>query len=229
MQKCLPPREILPHFADQAAGYPILGPRVGYSCLKVLKSPWSRTRSVSKIGCLGDCRAAYGGENSLGGRHFCITPPYRFFKHSGQLSREILSPDFHPRILAVAFVFERDFGLYCARFENGPKICKSSAEETINEVMTQNSIAISFSRLQSIVVGSARSINISPPFAAPNLAVAFDYSCLQRTAIVSTLRINISPFPQKPLNDLVVAFTYSRLYCAAIVSALRVNVGSLLE
>jgi hypothetical protein len=37
MQKCLPPREILPHFADQAAGYPILGPRVGYSCLKALK------------------------------------------------------------------------------------------------------------------------------------------------------------------------------------------------
>ena len=37
MQKCLPPREIVPHFADQAAGYPILGPRVGYSCLKALK------------------------------------------------------------------------------------------------------------------------------------------------------------------------------------------------
>jgi hypothetical protein len=41
MQKCLQLREILPHFAvicDLAAGYPILGPRVGYSYLKAPKA-----------------------------------------------------------------------------------------------------------------------------------------------------------------------------------------------
>jgi hypothetical protein len=53
----------------------------------------------------------------------------------------IFQPEPDLQLLAIAFVFERDFGLYCARFENGPKICKSSAEETINELMTQNTIS----------------------------------------------------------------------------------------
>jgi len=43
---------------DLAPGYAILGPRVGWSCLKAPKcQPWSTARLVSKIGCLGDCRA----------------------------------------------------------------------------------------------------------------------------------------------------------------------------
>ena len=68
-------------------------------------------------------------------------------------------------------------------------------------------IAISFSRLQSIVVGSARTINIRPPIEKPldNLAVTFDYSHLQRTAMTSALRVDIGPRLEQQLDNLIVA------------------------
>jgi hypothetical protein len=67
----------------------VLGLRVGWPCLKLPKThTWSGARSVSKIGCLGDCRPSAqwhkGGENSLGGR---------LLDHASVRSKPLANPD----------------------------------------------------------------------------------------------------------------------------------------
>ena len=63
---------------DLAPGYAILGPQVGWSCLKAPKAhPWSTARLVPKIGCLGDCRALAQWHKAVKILMAAgITPPY---------------------------------------------------------------------------------------------------------------------------------------------------------
>src|SRR5437667_400854 len=47
--------------------------------------------------------------------------------------------------------------------------------------------------------------------------------------MVSSLRVNIGPLLQQPLDYLVEASVRSRLQCVAIVTSLGVDIGSILE